>query len=263
MSDQTIFNNENKQAETQSQTITNDNPYADLLKGIKNESGEQKYKSVQDALIGLQNAQNYIQTLKTEKSQTEQEVTNLRAAAEKVSELEHVVLELQKSNQSQSTPATVDENVVRNLVNQAIAQTKQEDISKSNIAKVAEAVKNSFGEKAEEVFYGKAEEVGLSRQAINALAAQSPAAALALLGITQSSGSSTAPVKGTVNTTNLSPNQESLIGRNKVKLEVGASYHELNNEMASAKKMAEELAAKGMSMDDLTKPSNYFKYFNN
>lgn len=265
MSDQTIFNQSNP-SETQTPattTTTQQDPYADLLKGIKNERGEQKYKTIQDALEGLQHAQNHIQTLMNEKHQTEQEVSTLRAATAKVTELERVVLELQKSNTS-STPASIDPAMVQTLVSQAMERTKQEDTSKQNLATVASAVQKSFGDKAEEVFYSKAQEVGLSRQAINSLAATSPAAALALIGLTVPAGTtSSAPTKTTINTTEMQPQQETFIRRNDRKLEVGASYHELNQEMDSARKMVQELEAKGLSVSDMTNPKNYFKHFAN
>jgi hypothetical protein len=98
---------------------------------------------------------------------------------------------------------------------------------------------------------------------INTLASRTPKAALRMLGlegVTQTQTTSGSPA-GTVNTTEFNPNTQSYIGRNARKLEVGATAQELNEEAAMARKMVQELEQRGMSIDDLTKPSNYFKLF--
>ena len=55
------------------------NDLANLLGSIKNERGEPKYKSVEDALVGLRNAQEYIPQL-TQKLSTQE--LELKAARE-------------------------------------------------------------------------------------------------------------------------------------------------------------------------------------
>ena len=57
MSDQTIFDNTNTQPVTQATQTNQSSPVdnvADLLKLIVNDKGEPKYKTIQDALVGLQ-----------------------------------------------------------------------------------------------------------------------------------------------------------------------------------------------------------------
>lgn len=265
MSDQTIFgtNNQQETPVNNQQPPANNENVADLLSLIRNENGEQKYKTVKDAIIGLQHAQNFIQTLKTEKSQMEQEVSSLRPVAEKVTELEKVVLQLtQKPNEPATTGNSLSEESIAQLVEQTLTKKQQEEVAKKNIQLVSEQVKGAFGEKAEEIFYSKAQEIGLSRAEMNALAARTPMAALKLIGITETKNiQNTTPSVSSINTAQLTPNQETFVARNNRKLEVGATAQEIMEESALARKMVTELHEKGMSIDDLTKPSVYFKYF--
>lgn len=258
MSDQTIFGGSTPQP-TPSPVTQED--YTDLLSLVRNENGEPKYKTVKDALIGLQNAQSFIQTLKTEKSQIEQEVSSLRPVAEKVTELERVVASLSTPRDPVATPtAGLSEEAVAQLVEQTLTKRQRDEAAKTNIATVTEAVRKAFGDKAEEAFYGKAQQLGLSKEDINALAARTPQAVLELIGIKQNAPSFH-PTSSSVNTAGINPTQNSFISRNPVRLEVGATAQELLQETVAAKRMVEELNEKGMSIDDLVKPSNYFKYF--
>lgn len=263
MSDQTIFDQTNTQPVTPAtptnQPSSGDN-VADLLKLIVNDKGEPKYKTIQDALVGLQHANAHIQTLVTEKRQVEQEKLSLQTAAEKVAELERVVSELTKAP-PQATPAVVDPTQIQEMVSQAISATKTQEVQKQNTSVVVNAAKQTFGEKAEEMFYSRAQDVGLSREQINALAASSPQAALKILGLASQSGSSTPTQKTVMNTTEVAPNQDTFIARNTERLPVGATFQEMRRESDAARKMVDELAVKGMTIDDLTKPSNYFKHF--
>ena len=59
MSDQTVFDTENKQ-----EVPVND--YSALLSNIKNERGEQKYKNIEEALKALASSQEYIPKLHRE-----------------------------------------------------------------------------------------------------------------------------------------------------------------------------------------------------
>lgn len=273
MSDQTsIFGNQSPPATPEtpttpspSQPPSSPDPFADLLGQIKNERGEPKYKTVQDALNGLLHAQTHIQTLVQEKRQVVDELESLKPVATKVEELQKVVERLtQPSTPAVAQPAAnsgLTEEQVARLVETTLSQAKQKQYADENLSTVVSTVKKVFGDKAEEVFYKKAEELGLDKASVNALAARTPAAVLRMLGIeAQVNGSPSTPTSS-VNTTDFSHNSQSFIGRNTRKLEVGATAQEILQESHDARKMVDELAQKGMSIDDLTKPSNYFKYF--
>ena len=60
MSDQTLFDTENTQSKEENTQSSN---YLELLKEIKNDKGEQKYKTPEEAFKALKHAQDYIPTL--------------------------------------------------------------------------------------------------------------------------------------------------------------------------------------------------------
>lgn len=266
MSDQTSIFNESQPSTTATPGGSTPNPsqqpdeLATLLSQVKNENGEPKYKTVKDALVGLAHAQSHIQTLLTEKRTVEEELGTLRPVATKVTELEGLVRRLTESSTTAATPAQgMSEEAVATLVEQTLTRQQQAQVATANLGKVVEAVKKVHGDKAEEFFYTKAKELGMTQQQVNELAARTPVAVLKLLSIDAPAPQAISTTS--VNTTGLTPITESAIGRNKKKLEVGATHAEIMAEAREAKRMVDELAEKGISIDDLTKPSLYFKHF--
>src|SRR3989304_5674023 len=80
--------------EQQTQAPVVDTTYADLLKTIQNEQGQQKYDSLPKALEGLAHAQQYIPQLKTELQTKEQELITLREELAKRPAVDAVVTRL-------------------------------------------------------------------------------------------------------------------------------------------------------------------------
>ncbi|AJT60711.1 putative porin superfamily protein [Citrobacter phage CVT22] len=177
--------------------------YADLLGSIKNEQGVQKYATIEEALKGLANAQEYIPQVKTQLSAKEQELADLRAELEKRKAVEDVIASLQPKQPepvveptSQPSQGLSAEDVQR-YVEQALNQSKAQDIQTSNTSKVRSALVSKYGEKAQEVATARATELGMSMADLNKLAASSPDAALALLGAS-APVSTGAPVRSSV-----------------------------------------------------------------
>ena len=177
--------------------------YADLLKGIVNENGQQKYDSLPKALEGLANAQQYIPQLKSELQTKEQELATLRAELEKRAAVEEVVTRLtaqQKEPQDQSTPlksSGLDEQAVLQLVQQALGQAKQQDQAAINQAQVQQALTAKYGDKSREMVEQRAKELGLTPKEIGQLASQKPAMVMALFNTQPSAGAK--PTTGSVN----------------------------------------------------------------
>lgn len=271
MSDQTsLFDqNSNQQATPATNTPQNpttQDPVATMLQSIKNEKGEPKYKTLDDALKALQHSQAYIPTLSDEKRKLEQELEIARNQAAKVSELESTVAKLLNTQtQSSTNTAAVDPTVIEDLVNRSITKVKAQESAENNTNMVVKTVAAKFGDKAEEVFYGKAAELGMTKAEFNQLAAARPKAVLSLLGIqdtvvpNQNSRQST---QGTaINTAGITPTQDTFIGRNKDPVIIGATTQQVREESTRARKMVDELHAQGKTVHDLTDPKVYFKYF--
>lgn len=236
-----------------------------IVSSITNERGEPKYKTVQDALKALVHSQAYIPELSLKVKQQEQELAEAKAAAAKVAELEATIQRFtqESGNQNQQVPSGLTEEQVAALVSNVIDKRTEAEKATANIQSVVATVKSVFGEKAEEAFYSKASELGMSVQEMNVLAAKNPKAVMKLLGVEAKDVKQSAfsPTTSSVNTAGFESKKESFIGRNTKLVNIGATSQELQAETQNAKRMVEELNAKGQSIDDLTKPSNYFKMF--
>lgn len=274
MSDPTsIFGNENPPV-PQDQTTNNGNVQTNqsnddlvtLLNDIKNERGEPKYRTVRDAMNALKHSQEYIPELSQRVKQQEAELEIARNAATKVAELERIVQQLTQEgtpNTNQPVPQGVTQEQVAELVSQTLAKNQQEEFAKQNLSSVVSVAKQAFGDKAEAAFYTKANELGMTVQEINTLAAKNPKAVIRLLGIEDKAPSQEAfkPNTSSFNTSGFEQKTETFLGRNTKTTAIGATSSDLREESNNAKRMVEELHAKGMSIDDLIKPSAYFKVF--
>lgn len=242
------------------------NPLENLLTQIKNERGEQKYKSVEDALNALKHSQEYIPQLNQRLQQTEAELEAARAAAARVAEVEATVARLmnRQTNEPAATPAVIPEDKITELVQATLQRTRAEEEAAKNQKIVVQAVASKFGADADKVFYGKANELGFSVSEMNRLAATNPKAVLSLLGLTEPAPSQNSGVpspKPGINTDGFQPQSTSFIGRNTKGILVGATSRDVQEEAQAARKMVEELHAQGKSVHDLTDPKVYFKVF--
>jgi hypothetical protein len=245
----------------------NDSELTNLLSGIKNERGEQKYKSLKDAIIGLQNAQEYIPDLKQTLLNKDIEIERLRAEAKKVSDLEEAVRKLTDRGSFEGTPPkNLSEQDIADLVNRSLdsslSQREQIASQKQNIQSVVTALQSTFGADAEKKFYDKATELGMTVAEFNALAAKSPKMVLSALGVAaKAPQASYSPTQSSVNTQGFTPQTDSFVGRNKSPTLIGATTQDLRNESQKANQMVDELHKAGKSVYDLTDPKVYFKHF--
>jgi hypothetical protein len=242
--------------------VQNDQAITTMLAGIRNEHGEQKYRTLDDALKALKHSQEYIPQLTTKLAQQEAELLSAKSAASKVEEIERTLQALTQQKTEAITNANpgISAEQVADLVNQTLTRKQQETIAQSNITSVVANLQAVYGTEAEKVYNAKAQEFGMTVAELNALAAKTPAAVLNLIGVKkgQSPGS---PVHGSLNAGGFAPKPNSKIGRNETIVSIGATSHELAQEWQNAREMRDELEASGMSIDDLTEPKNYYKYF--
>lgn len=200
-------------------------PYADLLGSIKNEQGMQKYATIEEALKGLANAQDYIPQVKTQLSAKEQEAAELRAELDKRKSLEEMIAALQPKQpevpvvEPTSQPSQgLSPEAVQQLVMQQLSQAKVKETQDSNISKVRSALVSKYGEKAQEVATARASALGMSMEQLSSLSASSPDAVLALLDASSAPVSTGAPVRSSVHlpdsqrTVDLTPEKSMLYG---------------------------------------------------
>ena len=155
-------------------------PAADpLLASITDETGKQKYASVEAALAALAHAQNHIKTIETENSQ-------LREATTKAKTLEDI---LQAIKPSEAVPAPAVAPVqteavdIAGLVKDTVLSIETQRKQEANVQTVVDKIKKVYGEAASDTFYTKAAELGFSKEGINKLARENPTAVLKLLGV--------------------------------------------------------------------------------
>lgn len=263
MSDQTSIFPENSSPNPAPTPANSNDQLVTMLASIKNENGEPKYKSVEDALKALQHSQAYIPQLTQSLAAKEAELAQARQGLTKVEELERAVQQLMnpssKEPEPKPAPAAIDPSSIAEIVNRTLNENRTKELANANISKVVQTVKQLYGDKSEEMFYGKAASLGLSKEAVNTLAATSPDAVYSMLGISNAPGQSK-PLSG-FNSDGFQPPKETFISKNPKPALIGASSQDLLEEGRNARKMVEELNAQGLSISALTDPKVYFKHF--
>lgn len=156
-----------------------------LLSSIVSEDGSQKYRDVPTALDALKHSQEYIKQLKAEMEAVKSQVQN-QVTMEQI--LETLKQQSEKKESTTAPSGLTAEDVIRILEEKKVAEARE-----ANAKAVASMIKEVYGEKAEEVFYGKAAELGLSKEAINHLASTSPAAIKEMFGIKKPASTSALP----------------------------------------------------------------------
>lgn len=238
------------------------NPLDTMLASIRNEQGEQKYRTVEDAIKALAHSQSYIPQLRTELDSTKAALAAAQAEKDRIAELERTVLQLTQNNSPAATPpAGLSEEQIASLVTRTLTQNQQAEIQKNNLASVVNAVKETFGDKAEEVFYSKAKELGMSAEEVNALAAKTPKAVLTLLGVSAVPNTNRNAPSAGLNSNAFQGNPAGTIGINTKPIMLGSTTEELRQEGAAARKMVDDLHSMGMDTYALTDPKMYRKYF--
>lgn len=238
-----------------------------LLAGIKNERGEQKYKSVNDALKALNHSQNFIPQLQGQLEATTGQLSDAKSQLAELESLKETVAKLtQKLTETPEKPSgkQISEEEIAEIVGRQLTAKQQQEKAQANTRSVVEALASKFGDKASEVFYGKAQELGMTQEQINALAASAPQAVLTMFGVSSGVAQKQThnPLSGSVNTESFSGTQtKSYIGRETNIKALGATMQDTMDQIGNAKKMVDELQQHGMSVHDLTDPATFFKHF--
>ena len=192
MSDQDMFkeedttNTEPKQTETQSDAPTD--PFADKLKEIVNEQGQPKYKDVETALKALKDSQQFIETLKNEKTQTSAELEQARAELARMGNIDDFVKKLNPAatteEKVETPPATngLSEEKVKQLLQEHLQQRDSQSQQTKNLAEVTQKLSEMYGDKSAEYIKQRAQELGTTVADLKTLSMTNPRLAIAALG---------------------------------------------------------------------------------
>lgn len=153
-----------------------------------------KYKSVEDALRSVPNAQKHINTLEDELKATREELAKRQTTEEILNQIKSGIV-------PNETPIgnTLDPSVLANIVNQQLSAREAQRTQADNTNKVTSTFSAKYGDKAEETYIKIAQESGLSIAELNRLSATAPNAVFRLAGLdskvgTASIGSQTSTV---------------------------------------------------------------------
>lgn len=182
-----LFSEEPKQPETPAPS-SND-PLADLLSGIRNENGEQKYRDVETALAALKSSQAFIEQLKREKREIEDKFTQTKADLERMGTIDDYVKRLQTNPAATEPPketpkgeGSLSEEQVARMLDQRLTEREQRSMELANLQRVEAELKQAHGDNAVAFIRQKAQELGMTVPDLQAIAKRTPAAALQLLG---------------------------------------------------------------------------------
>jgi hypothetical protein len=169
-----------------SEQAPNPDPLATLLAGIKNETGEQKYKTPEDAIKALAASQAHIKTLEQEREAQRVEAEKLREVAKKVESIDEVIQRLTANNErsvaEKETPSAggLSADAVAEIVKRELAAKESNLQAQTNAQIVQKALTDKFGDKTKEMVAKKAAEIGSSPEQLGKLAIENPSLVLAL-----------------------------------------------------------------------------------
>jgi len=171
----------NPQETPEPQAVSTD-AFVNQLKEIRNETGEQKYDSVDKALEALKHSQSYIPELKSTLSVKDQEIEKLKEELAKRSAIEDVVEKLTaEKGQQESTPQA--QGLSKQDVEELLLSKQLEKSKEENEKAVSESLFSTYGDKTQEVVAQKAAEIGMSVEELQDLARRSPQAAMTLFNV--------------------------------------------------------------------------------
>ncbi len=240
--------------------------FADKLSGITNEAGEQKYANVDTALDALANSQQYIPQLQTQLDAMAAENAALKHEVAKAQGFTEAMDSLQSQQQAPQVdqPVGLDEAKAVELFENMVAKREQQATMDTNTGAVAKAMQEKYGDKAEEMFYGKAGELNMSRDAINSLAATSPSAVLALFGTKSDSTGADVSAQTSIYIDPNAEKTEITLGSNKgTSVLNGATTADVRNEFQYNKELVQRIHSEGGTVDELSDPKMFQKYFGN
>ena len=180
-----IFNNNTKPEEDQpnGDTIHTANETSSLLESYVGDG--KKYKSPEELAKGYQNADQFLNQMKTENEQLRGELDKRLNAEDMVDRIKREHEELQASMKAQeNTTPQLDEKALSDLISQTLDQKNTQKVAQDNIQAVDSKMKELFGtDKASEILQTKSKELNLSVEYLAEVAAKSPDGFYSLLGI--------------------------------------------------------------------------------
>ena len=180
MSDQDIFNTDPSQTTTDPVV----SPVETILAGIKNEKGEPKYKSVEDALKALDHSQQFISTLQQEKQALQTQFDQTQMELAKRDNIEDFINRINpqqtEPKPTGEKPQVLSEEQVRQMVANAFSTKAEEDKAATNLKMVVDKLVELHGDKATEFIAQRAKELNTTAEQLKELAKSNPTLAFSV-----------------------------------------------------------------------------------
>lgn len=183
-----------------------------LLQGIKDHTGRQKYNDPATAINALGHSQEHIQTLEAEKRALQEQLEALQAdlqARQSVEDALSNALNNQQDPQEAATTAQpLDQAALEQMVANLLQQQQRQSAAATNRTEFESKLKETYGQEFTAKVEARAAELGVPVQNVVSLAETSPKAALAMLGVGSNPTPQQPPVnQGQVNTNAASQEQ--------------------------------------------------------
>ena len=165
-----------------------------------------KYQSIEDVHKAFPHAQKHINTLEEELAQLKEELTKRKTTEELLTDIQTGF----QQSVTTTTPSVKNDQDISAIVRQELEREKIVSTAKNNVTRVANVFRDSFGDKAEEIYNKIAAESNLSVATMNQLAATSPEAVLKLAGLTSQKPTNAGKLSSDVNIQNNNKTSEEL-----------------------------------------------------
>jgi hypothetical protein len=261
MSDQdNMFGNDQAQGGEATSPAAQPSELDTLLANIKNERGEQKYQTPQAALGALEHAQQFIPTLQGELETSKATIAELQEELTRRKSVEEAIENLQPAAPAPAVNPQpgLDQQAAAQLFTQLQEQREIQLAQDQNAKSVVSAMKEKYGDNADKVFYGKGAELGMDASQLNTLAATSPKAVLELFDKVEASAPTVTQGSETIGISQQEKPSSFRRDPEAGSVLFGSTTQGIMEEARAAKKLAEELNAKGEDVHMYADPKRFF-----
>ena len=174
--------------------------FKDLLGGIMNDDGTQKYTNVESALNSINHAQKHISDVESDNAELKDKLIQAEAAQEL----------LRKAMKEQKPDSSVDQTSMLQAINDVLDLKETAKTKATNLDIVGKVFSDTYGDKAKSELKALAEANGVGIEFIKDLSEKAPQAVLKLAGLTTVGATEIAKTRSTINTDSLEPKQKDL-----------------------------------------------------
>jgi hypothetical protein len=133
-----------------------------------------KYKSFAELEKAYLNASSFIDTLKNEKSEVEQRLTNLSVDMEKASKTNPAQNTTQQSSHGSSQGSQLTEDRIQSLIDNRLKEVETTRTRESNLNSAKKYLLDNFGDNFEDALNKQASEMGVTKEKLFEIASETP-----------------------------------------------------------------------------------------